>query len=156
MVHIVGHYELGRTLGEGTFAKVKLAKDTNTQTLYAMKVFSRSEMTGELLAKIKDEVSILKHVRHPNGEPARGAVRPRPTLNAPPTPVANLHEVLASKTHVYVVLELVTGGELFDRIATSGETGGGTACRDDAHSPSLLRSQASWRSATRAPTSSSS
>lgn len=76
MVHIVGHYELGRTLGEGTFAKVKLAKDTNTQTLYAMKVFSRSEMTGELLAKIKDEVSILKHVRHPNGEPARGASAP--------------------------------------------------------------------------------
>lgn len=34
--------------------------------------------------------------------------------------VVNLREVLASKTHVYMVLELVTGGELFDRIATSG------------------------------------
>ena len=44
----------------------------------------------------------MKHVRHPN--------------------VVNLREVLASKTHVYIVLELVTGGELFDRIVTAGAT----------------------------------
>ena len=96
----VGHYLLGRTLGEGTFAKVKLAKDTETQTLYAMKIFSRADMSAELQRKVKEEIAIMKHVKHPN--------------------VVNLHEVLASKTHVYIVLELVTGGELFDRIVTSG------------------------------------
>ena len=118
----VGHYELGRTLGEGTFAKasapicdsslltslqVKIAKDVQTQTLYAMKIFSRSDLTGEVQRKIRDEIAVLKHVRHPS--------------------VVNLHEVLASKTHVYIVLELITGGELFDRIATSGTQPAGRA-----------------------------
>ena len=80
---------------------MKIAKDVQTQTLYAMKIFSRADMTGELQRKIKEEIAIMKHVRHPN--------------------VVNLHEVLASKTHVYIVLELITGGELFDRIVTTGE-----------------------------------
>ncbi|KAL4573762.1 hypothetical protein LXL04_020579 [Taraxacum kok-saghyz] len=48
----VGKYEIGRTLGEGTFAKVKFAKNTET---------------GEAVAvKIKREISIMKIVRHPN------------------------------------------------------------------------------------------
>lgn len=43
----VGRYELGRTLGEGTFAKVKFARNTET---------------GENVAiKILDKEKILKH-----------------------------------------------------------------------------------------------
>ena len=72
-----------------------------TQTHYAIKIFSREQMASrELQQQVKKEIAIMKHVRHPN--------------------VVNLREVLASKTHVYIVLELVTGGELFDRIVTSG------------------------------------
>jgi len=97
----VGRYELGRTLGEGTFAKVKFATDVESQTHYAVKVFNRDEMSRELQRQIKEEIAIIKHVRHPN--------------------VVNLREVLASRTHVYVVLELVTGGELFDKVATAGK-----------------------------------
>lgn len=97
----VGRYELGRTLGEGTFAKVKFATDVETQTHYAVKVFNRERMSRELQRQIKEEIAIIKHVRHPN--------------------VVNLREVLASRTHVYVVLELVTGGELFDKVVTAGK-----------------------------------
>ncbi|KAL3585439.1 hypothetical protein D5086_012306 [Populus alba] len=66
----VGRYELGRTLGEGTFAK------------------------------IKREISTMKLIRHPN--------------------VVRMYEVMASKTKIYIVLEFVTGGELFDKIASKG------------------------------------
>ena len=80
----------------------------------------------------------MKHVRHPN--------------------VVNLREVLASKTHVYIVLELVTGGELFDRIVTAGATRFHArvrlAPRTAHHTARAV--QASWRSGTRASTSSSS
>ncbi|XP_040967120.1 CBL-interacting protein kinase 23-like [Gossypium hirsutum] len=34
--------------------------------------------------------------------------------------VIRLYEVIASKTKIYIVLELVTGGELFDKIASKG------------------------------------
>jgi len=97
----VGRYELGQTLGEGTFAKVKMAVDMDTAVRYAVKVFNREQVAAaNLQAQIKREIAVMKHVRHPH--------------------VVNVHEVLASRTHVYIVLELVTGGELFDRIATSG------------------------------------
>lgn len=46
--------------------------------------------------QIKREVSIMKLVMHPN--------------------VVRLHEVLASRVKIYMVLELASGGELFDRI----------------------------------------
>ncbi|XP_020275748.1 CBL-interacting protein kinase 23 isoform X4 [Asparagus officinalis] len=34
--------------------------------------------------------------------------------------ITRMHEVMASKTKIYIVLELVTGGELFDKIASQG------------------------------------
>ena len=46
--------------------------------------------------QIKKEISIMKVVRHPN--------------------IVQLIEVLASRTKIFIVLELVTGGELFDQI----------------------------------------
>lgn len=51
--------------------------------------------------KIKREIATLKVVRHPN--------------------IVRLYEVLASKTKIYMVLEYVNGGELFDKIASKGK-----------------------------------
>ena len=42
MVRKVGKYEVGRTIGEGTFAKVKFAQNTETGESVAMKVLDRS------------------------------------------------------------------------------------------------------------------
>ena len=52
-------------------------------------------------SQIKKEISIMKQLEHSN--------------------VVKLNEVLASRTKIFIVLELVTGGELFDRIVTSGK-----------------------------------
>ena len=53
-----------------------------------------------MATKIKQEIRILKQLRHPN--------------------VVELKEVLASRQHIFMVMELVPGGELFDKIVAEG------------------------------------
>ncbi|KAJ6405044.1 hypothetical protein OIU84_013092 [Salix udensis] len=97
----VGKYEVGRTIGEGTFAKVKFAQNTETGESVAMKILDRSTIIKhKMVDQIKREISIMKLVRHPY--------------------VVRLHEVLASRTKIYIILEFITGGELFDKIVHHG------------------------------------
>ncbi|KAL4329372.1 hypothetical protein AHAS_Ahas13G0293500 [Arachis hypogaea] len=97
----VGKYELGRTLGEGNFAKVKFAKNTVTGDNVAIKILDKEKvLKHKMINQIKREISTMKLIRHPN--------------------VIRMYEVMASKTKIYIVLEFVTGGELFDKIASSG------------------------------------
>lgn len=97
----VGRYELGRTLGEGTFAKVKFARNVETGENVAIKILDKEKvLKHKMITQIKREISTMKLIRHPN--------------------VIRMHEVMASKTKIYIVLEFVTGGELFDKIATRG------------------------------------
>ncbi|KAH8095710.1 serine/threonine kinase [Aureococcus anophagefferens] len=98
----VGKYEIGRTLGEGTFGKVKHAVNVETQEAVAIKVLDKERIQKQSMgSQIKKEISIMKQLEHAN--------------------VVKLNEVLASRTKIFIVLELVTGGELFDRIVTSGK-----------------------------------
>ncbi|XP_058074437.1 CBL-interacting protein kinase 24-like [Magnolia sinica] len=100
----VGKYEVGRTIGEGTFAKVKFAQNMETGESVAMKVLAKSTiLKHKMVDQIKREISIMKIVRHPN--------------------IVRLHEVLASRTKIYIILEFVTGGELFDKIVHQGRLG---------------------------------
>ncbi|EEF29400.1 CBL-interacting serine/threonine-protein kinase, putative [Ricinus communis] len=97
----VGRYELGRTLGEGTFAKVKFARNTETGENVAIKILDKEKvLKHKMIGQIKREISTMKLIRHPN--------------------VIRMYEVMASKTKIYIVLEFVTGGELFDKIASRG------------------------------------
>ncbi|WOK92547.1 CBL-interacting protein kinase 8 isoform X2 [Canna indica] len=102
VVRRVGKYEVGRTIGEGTFAKVKFAQNTETGESVAMKVLDRATIIKHsMVDQIKREISIMKLVRHPY--------------------VVRLHEVLASRTKIYIILEFITGGELFDKIIHNGK-----------------------------------
>ncbi|KAL7242025.1 hypothetical protein ACSBR1_014580 [Camellia fascicularis] len=97
----VGRYELGRTLGEGSFAKVKFARNIETGENVAIKILDKEKvLKHKMIAQIKREISTMKLIRHPN--------------------VIRMYEVMASKTKIYIVLEYVTGGELFDKIASKG------------------------------------
>ncbi|KAJ4708252.1 Non-specific serine/threonine protein kinase [Melia azedarach] len=97
----VGKYEVGRTIGEGTFAKVKFAQNRETGESVAMKILAKSTiLKHKMVDQIKREISIMKIVRHPN--------------------IVRLHEVLASRSKIYIILEFVTGGELFDKIVHQG------------------------------------
>lgn len=97
----VGKYEIGRTLGEGTFGKVKYATNTETNEAVAIKVLDKEKIQKQNMgAQIKKEISIMKMIRHAH--------------------VVALKEVLASRTKIFIVLELVLGGELFDKIVSEG------------------------------------
>lgn len=95
---VMGRYELGRLLGHGTFAKVYHARHVQSGESVAIKVLDRekAERSG-LVPHIKREIAVLRRVRHPN--------------------IVHLFEVMATKTKIYFVMELVRGGELFSRVS---------------------------------------
>ncbi|XP_057806128.1 CBL-interacting serine/threonine-protein kinase 1-like isoform X1 [Salvia miltiorrhiza] len=98
----LGKYEVGRTLGEGNFGKVKYARNVESGESFAIKILEKNRIVDlNITDQIKREIGTLKLLKHPN--------------------VVRLHEVLASKAKIYMVLEYVNGGELFDRIASRGK-----------------------------------
>ncbi|KAB2078933.1 hypothetical protein ES319_A06G196400v1 [Gossypium barbadense] len=57
----LGNYELGRTLGQGNFAKVKLAKHLHSSLPFAVKILDKSNLIQLKIAdQIKREISTLK------------------------------------------------------------------------------------------------
>ncbi|CAI8611391.1 unnamed protein product [Vicia faba] len=92
-----GKYELGRVLGHGTFAKVYHARNLNTGKNVAMKVVGKEKVIKVgMMEQIKREISVMKMVKHSN--------------------IVQIHEVMASKSKIYIAMELVRGGELFNKI----------------------------------------
>ncbi|KAG2600866.1 CBL-interacting protein kinase 30-like [Panicum virgatum] len=97
---IMGRYRLGRLLGCGNFAKVYKAHNVATSEAVAIKVFNKDvvRQTG-MAGKVKIEVDVMRRVHHPN--------------------VVRLHEVMATRSRIYFVMEYAAGGELFARLAQS-------------------------------------
>jgi serine/threonine protein kinase len=73
--------------------------DPLTGNEYAMKIIDKARCRGEE-QHIIQEVTILKDIKHPN--------------------VIRLFEVFETREKIYLQLELVKGGELFDRIVAKG------------------------------------
>ncbi|KAK3098350.1 hypothetical protein FSP39_018671 [Pinctada imbricata] len=93
-------YEIGEDIGSGQFAIVKRCKLKETQGDYAAKFIRKRRGGGRRGAKMEDiikEINILTKIDHPN--------------------IIHLYEVYETKTEVILVLELVSGGELFDYIS---------------------------------------
>lgn len=98
----VGPYIVTSTLGQGTFGKVKLAQHQETGVEYAIKILDKSDIkANELTVNVRREIAIMKALNHRN--------------------IVNLREVLSSKTKLYIVMDLVRGGELFEQIERKGE-----------------------------------
>lgn len=94
----MGHYEIGRQLGQGTFAKVYYARDLTTGQSVAIKMIDKEKVLRiGLMDQIKREISIMRIVRHPN--------------------VLQLFKVMATRSKIYFVLEYAKGGELFNKLA---------------------------------------
>ncbi|XP_050165564.1 death-associated protein kinase 2 isoform X3 [Myiozetetes cayanensis] len=94
-------YDIGEELGSGQFAIVKRCQERSTGVEYAAKFIkkrqSRASRRGVSREEIQREVSILQQVLHPN--------------------IVELHDIYENKTDVVLILELVSGGELFDFLA---------------------------------------
>eukprot|EP01132_Coremiostelium_polycephalum_P006625 gene6625-8197_t len=91
-------YDLREILGTGNFASVRLAVHKQTGQTFAMKVIDKKKMsmTSQRKDALMDEVNVLTKVNHRN--------------------IISIKELFETQKHLYLVLELVTGGELFDRI----------------------------------------
>ncbi|CAM0951385.1 unnamed protein product [Alopecurus aequalis] len=96
-----GRYELGRVLGHGNFGRVHAARDLRTGRGVAVKVVAKDKVErAGMVEQIKREIAVMKMVSHPN--------------------IVELHEVMATRSKIYLALELVRGGELFARISRAG------------------------------------
>lgn len=101
MSKIVGDYQLGKTLGEGSFSKVKIATNTKTGETFALKIIDRSLVTGNKMEEqVQREIKVMGKMNHPG--------------------MITLHAVLKSPKHLYLVLDLAEGGELFNKLAQDG------------------------------------
>ncbi|KAM4873588.1 sperm motility kinase 4A-like [Thomomys bottae] len=83
------HYQVVKTIREGGFALVKLAKHLLTDTLVAVKVLNKRDCRF-----FATELELLKCVDHPN--------------------IIKLYEVVDTEEHLYLVMEYVDGGDLVD------------------------------------------
>ncbi|KAG6698822.1 hypothetical protein I3843_08G038000 [Carya illinoinensis] len=94
----IGKYKIGRTIGEGSFAKVKLAVDSTNGQYVAIKTIDKHKvMESDLKYQVKREIRTMKLLHHPN--------------------IVRIHEVLGTKTKIYIVMEYVPGGQLTDKMS---------------------------------------
>jgi serine/threonine protein kinase len=57
----VGRYELGRTLGEGTFAKVKFARNVETGENVAIKILDKEKvLKHKMIAQVRDPICLYR------------------------------------------------------------------------------------------------
>ena len=64
---MIGNYIINKTIGEGTFGKVKLGKHTMTGEMVAIKILEKERITDVAdVERVSREMHILKLIRHPN------------------------------------------------------------------------------------------
>ncbi|XP_063419076.1 serine/threonine-protein kinase Chk2-like [Mytilus trossulus] len=100
-------YTLTKTLGRGACGEVKLAFKKGTCEKFAVKIISKKKFSiggkhqVNLSNQVMTEVKILKALRHPC--------------------IIGIEDVIDLPDVLYIVLELVEGGELFDKVVSIGQ-----------------------------------
>jgi len=94
------NYEIKQELGRGAFSVVYLGVNKINKLSNAIKVINKKDLGKDYEKNLKMEVDILKKVHHTN--------------------IIALKELFDTPDKLYLVMELVTGGELFDKIVEKG------------------------------------
>jgi serine/threonine-protein kinase Chk2 len=99
---IFQHYDFVSELGSGNFSVVKLAMRKDTGEYFAVKVINKRKFwhIPKTREQIVREVEVLKTIKHVN--------------------IISYLEIYDTEDTLYIVLELATGGELFDRLVNTG------------------------------------
>jgi len=106
----IGHYVLLKTIGEGTFGKVKLGTHILTGERVAVKVLEKERFVDIAdVERVAREIHILKLIRHPH--------------------IIQLYEIIETPKQLYLIMEYAPGGELFDYIVNHGRAEEQEACR---------------------------
>ncbi|XP_012219422.2 serine/threonine-protein kinase CG17528 isoform X1 [Linepithema humile] len=92
------HYAVGHVIGDGNFAVVRHCVHKSTGAEYAMKIVDKYKCQGKE-TMLASEVAILRQVCHPN--------------------IISLIAEQETADQLFLVMELVKGGDLFDAIASA-------------------------------------
>ena len=89
----VGNYIISNTIGEGSFAKLRLGYHMITQQMVAVKVINKREVLKRnyLRANLRREASMMQRMQHPH--------------------IIQLYEVMETENCYYIVMELIDGIE---------------------------------------------
>ena len=91
----IGSYVLGKSIGEGTFGKVKVGKHIHTGEKVAIKILDKAKMIeAEDIKRVQKEIAILKKLKHKN--------------------IIQLYEIIQTSRNIYLIMDFAEGGELFD------------------------------------------
>ena len=95
MVHFcLEDFDVGETLGTGTFGRVRLSRCEKTAKCHALKIMKKSNVIElKQVDHINSEIKILSKINHPF--------------------IVNMDGYFQNSTNIYVVLEFVQGGELY-------------------------------------------
>lgn len=96
---VAAKYHIKEVLGKGAFSEVYRGVEKETSREFAIKVIDKKALKGKEEA-LHNEISVMHKVEHPN--------------------IVKFYEMFDDKTRLYLVIEIVTGGELFDRIIAKG------------------------------------
>uniref|UniRef100_A0A6Q2Y9D6 Protein kinase domain-containing protein n=1 Tax=Esox lucius TaxID=8010 RepID=A0A6Q2Y9D6_ESOLU len=96
---VTARYDIKALIGRGSYSRVVRVEHRATRQPFAIKMMEVEAKEGREVCE--SELGVLRRVSHPN--------------------VVQLVEVFQSTRRIYMVLELATGGELFDRVIAKGQ-----------------------------------
>ncbi|PVG03135.1 Pkinase-domain-containing protein [Serendipita vermifera] len=110
---MIGSWKLGKTIGKGSSGRVRIARHVRTGDYAAVKIVSKhalitsrmsmagiSEQADKILLGIEREIVLMKLIDHPN--------------------ILSLYDVWETSNELYLILEYVPNGELFDHLVAKG------------------------------------
>ncbi|XP_038706824.1 serine/threonine-protein kinase SRK2I-like [Tripterygium wilfordii] len=97
IMHDGDRYDFVRDIGAGNFGVARLMRDKVTKELVAVKYIERGDRIDE---NVRREIINHRSLRHPN--------------------IVRFKEVILTPTHLAIVMEYASGGELFERISNAG------------------------------------
>ncbi|CAI0553811.1 unnamed protein product [Linum tenue] len=100
IMHDSDRYDFVRDIGSGNFGVARLMTDKVTKELVAVKYIERGDKIDE---NVQREIINHRSLRHPN--------------------IVRFKEVILTPTHLAIVMEYASGGELFERICSAGRFG---------------------------------
>lgn len=102
MSDIEEDYEIIKEIGKGNYGIVYLAKDLETEDEFAIKSITKELISRSCtgISSIVNEINILRKLNHPN--------------------IITIYKVYETETHVHLVLDYASHGNLKDKIKGSG------------------------------------
>ena len=92
----ITQFILGKKLGNGAFATVRLATHIKTNKIVAIKIFDKQKLKEKDKIRLEREINILKKVKHRN--------------------IVNMYKAINCKNSIYLIMEYIKGIELFSYV----------------------------------------